>query len=242
MKKIKTSIVFVLACLIMFGCSSDSDEKRIESAMKQYVKTNYANPNDYKGIISITPIDTIDVVTVARKLINDTDKVDSMFMARMDYMNDALKKAKEAIDDPNKWYLHSLLQEDRQKLIDCQLYILYSDMLESDSIYCAKIDSLLSAVKFDPMRRFIVKVKTIQNGSLEYVDKSYEAHVTDAKAVIANGKNDYDCYSNKQDEYMLLLNLTTKLAEQRTNKLKATEKGVDFAEMIITLLDRNSDL
>lgn len=232
--------MFVPVLLFFCGCGA-TDETKIEKAMKEYVKANFSNPKDYKGIISMSVVDTIDFAKMSKKSVEDKMRFDSICKTKMDHIFRVNNRSREIREDVNSWSYGVLIDRAREELANSLVTISVIEMLNNDSIYCAKIDSLLQNNTFDPMRRYNVKVKTIQQGELEYAIKDYSAYVSDGSGALITSSSNIDTYNlqgfrmRNEEELRMLMDYTTLMLKARTEKLTAIQEGEKVAEKVSDL-------
>ena len=236
MKKIH--IIIMLVSTAILGCSCGAnDESKIKKAMKEYAEANFSNPKDYKGVVSITAIDTINFVDRTRKTVFDgKPKYDSICKAKLDYIIQVNDRTREIRESVTSWSYGVLIDRAREELANCLVNISITDLLSNDSIYCAKIDSLLKNNTFEEMRRYNVKIKTIQQGELEYVIKDYSAFVFNGSQAMISGASDIDNYNlqgfhmKNEEALTMLMRYTSEALNARTEKLKALKQGEEAAK------------
>lgn len=242
--KTKTTMLVACFAIMLCGCAR-TDEKKIEKAMKEYVKSNFANPNDYSGILSVELIDTIDFAKISLRIVEEKPIFDSIFKVRNDYIFEAIQHSNEVLDRLKNWtfkperlsYYEGLLKKESENLFYSMMAIGLSYDQKSDSVYCVKIDSLLDATKFEKTRRYDVKAKVRQQGQVEYIIKNYEAHVFGRSGTTISKKDgdDYnlaDFHIRDEKKYLMLMDLTSKIAKYRTEVLNTLEKGYETAKKV----------
>lgn len=242
--KTKTTMLVACFAIMLCGCAR-TDEKKIEKAMKEYVKSNFANPNDYRGILSVELIDTIDFAKTSLSIVEGTPIFDSIFKVRNEYIFEAIRHSNEVLDrlknrtfKPERLsYYERLLKKESENLLYSIMAIGLSYDQKSDSVYCLKIDSLLDASKFEKMRRYDVKAKVKQQGQIEYIIKNYEAYVFERSGTTISKKesddhNLTDFHIRDEKKYLMLMDLTSKIAEYRSEVLNTLEKGYETAKKV----------
>ena len=236
MGTIKTTIV-ILVCLLLIGCAAKTDEEKIEKAMKEYVKANFANTNDYQGIVSTSLLEEIDFVSVADGLLDQAPTFDSICKHQSDYFDRVNNWSLKVREETDSWACQTLLDRERKEFTDCLTQFWLSDVLYNDSLYCSRLDSLLKVNTFEPLKHYEVNVKVRQEGKIEYVTMNYHAYVfAHGDAFVTNKDgNNYDMnkfHIKDKEQYTMLIGLSTEILEHRTNKLKAIEDCNNAAESL----------
>ena len=241
LKQIFSIITGLFLMTLLVACDKNvNDEVKIEKAMKEYAKINFSNPNNYKGIEEVIPIDTIDFEKNARELIEARQLFDSIYDAKYDYIRRVEDFSEKTIGELNSTYNKFKINDAKVELKSIMAEIPCYYKWE-DSIYCAKIDSLLSNYRFAPMRCYAIKVKTIMPNALEYVIKTYTAYVCyNSEAVITASTLGYNISIKMFDldngnELQLLIDYSKELAERRTFMQNLLKRGEDKAKDISKL-------
>ena len=226
---------------LLVSCDKNvNDEVKIEKAMIEHARINFSNPNNYKGIEEIIPIDTIDFEKNARGLIEARQLFDSIYDSKYDYIRRVENFSEKTIGELNSTYNKFKINDAKVELKSIMAEIPYYYKWE-DSIYCSKIDSLLSNYRFAPMRCYAIKVKTIMPNALEYVIKTYTAYVCDnSEAVITASTLGYNISIKMFDldngnELQLLIDYSKELAERRTFMQNVLKRGEDKAKDVSKL-------
>ena len=240
MKKIHFIAILILIVFLCCGCGAN-DETKIEKAMKEYAKANFSNPKDYKGIVSMSIVDTIDYALLSKKSVEDKTRFDSICKAKMESIFRVNNRSREIRENVTSWYYGVLIDRAKEELANSIVAISVAELLSPDSIYCVKIDSLLQNYTFDPLRHYNIKVKTVQLGELEYVIKDYSAYVSDGSGALITGSPNIDIYNlqnfhmRNEDEWRMLMDYTTAMLKARTEKLNAIQEGEKAAEEVSSL-------
>ncbi len=237
-KQIFSIITWLFLMSLLVACDKNvNDEVKIEKAMKEYAKINFSNPNNYKGIEEIIPIDTIDFENNAEKLIEARQYFDSIYDSKYSYIRRVEEFSEKTISELNSTYNKFKINDAKIELKSIMAELPYYYKWE-DSIYCAKIDSLLRNYRFVPVRHYAIKVKTIMPNELEFVVKTYSAYVFDnSEAVITTPAFDHNINIKIFDlgntnEFQLLIDYSKELAERRTVMTKVLTRGEDKAKEI----------
>lgn len=241
LKQIFSIITGLFLMTLLVACDKNvNDEVKIEKAMKEYAKINFSNPNNYKGIEEVIPIDTIDFEKNAKRLIDARQIFDSIYNAKYDYIRRVEDFSEKTIGEINSTYNKFKINDAKIELKSIMAELPYYYKWE-DSIYCAKIDSLLRNCRFSPMRRYAIKVKTSMPNELEYVVKTNSAYVFDnSKAVLTtptfnNHINLQMLGFDNSNELQLLIDYSKELAERRLYMQNVLKRGEDKAKDVSKL-------